>query len=100
MSAAVAALFSIRGKPRLALCSRAMASSATNGSVRPTSGRCGADTELIQPDPSEPADSGWRCADPRRRYVQLDITPLMSPAELCRGPFWTSLQEEETEGGS
>src|SRR6266851_10329410 len=39
MSAAVAALLSARGSPRLALCSRAIASSANNGSVRPTSAR-------------------------------------------------------------
>src|SRR6266540_869942 len=33
MSAAVAALFNARGNPKLALCSRATASSATSGSV-------------------------------------------------------------------
>ena len=37
MSAAMAALFNARGKPRLPLWSRAMASSAKSGSVRPTS---------------------------------------------------------------
>jgi hypothetical protein len=39
MSAAMAALLSARGRPRLALWRRAMASSATSGSVRPTSAR-------------------------------------------------------------
>src|SRR6266545_219405 len=37
MSAAVAALLSLRGSPPATRCSRAMASSANSGSVRPTS---------------------------------------------------------------
>src|SRR5437899_2917782 len=60
ISAAMAALFSARGRPKLALWSRAMASSASSGSLRPASAAPAA----------EPSPAIWTCL-----LAHLDLLP-------------------------
>src|SRR5438309_2284341 len=47
----------------------------------------GGGRSLIRPNPWASADNARRCVDRAQRYVEFDITRLMSPFELCCDPF-------------